>query len=368
MRCRLVALALVLVLAAGCAPSRLTFDPNPTRAEVSASEVEAGGGLYPFPGPAGRWGYMDATGRVVLEPAYDSAEPFSEGRAVVRVGEGYGYVDPTGDLVVPAQFSSAEAYVQGRALVTEGPEDRRRYGFIDPAGAVVVPLILPLAYSYSEGRALVRFRDRDLTWVERIFGSLRDESLGFIDLDGEVVFFVPGESASFSEGLAPFSDPTFLSSGRWGYVGPDGSVAIPATFRRGAFRFSDGRARVAQGGEIGFIDPSGQLVTDETYDVAQPFSEGRAAVLVGDRWGYLDVSGALAIEPRFRQAGSFSEGLAAVEVEGQWGYIDPAGEVVIEPTFRAAQAFRGALAYVTDATGSHYIDREGRTVSPLISN
>ena len=366
MTCRLAGLVLGLALLSGCARSRLTFEPTPSRAVVGASEVAAGDALYPFSTPAGRWGYMDATGRVVLEPAYDSAEPFSEGRAVVRVGDAYGYIDPAGDLVVPAQFASAAPFSQARALVTEGPEGHARYGFIDPSGAVVVPLILPLAYSYSEGRALVRFRDRNLTWFERIFGAWRDESLGFIDLDGEVVFYLPGESASFSEGLAPFSEPAVLTSGRWGYVRPDGSVAIPPTFRGTAFRFSDGRARVAQGGEITYIDATGQRAFEDTYEVALPFSEGRAAVLVGDRWGYLDETGRLVIPARFTQAGPFADGLAAVQLDGRWGYIGTNGAFVIEPAFRSAQGFRGPLAYVTDETGPHYIDRDGRPVRPDI--
>ncbi len=361
---RAVGLILGLALATGCSSSRLTFEPVPSRADVTASEVEAGLALYPFPTPAGRWGYMDAAGQVALVPAFDAAQPFSEGRAPVRIGDAYGYIDPSGDLVVPAQFSSAAPFSDGRALVTEGPMSRPRYGFIDPAGGVVVPLILPLAYSYSEGRALVRFRDRDLTWLERVFGVWRNESLGFIDRAGNVVFYLPGEAASFAEGLAPFSEPVFLRRGRWGYVRPDGSVAIPATFRGTAFRFSDGRARVTRDGRVGFIDPTGDRAFEAAFDVANAFSEGRAAVRVDDRWGYVDEGGALVIPARFTQAGSFSGGLAAVEVDGRWGYIAPDGTVVIEPTYREAQAFRGPLAYVTDETGPHYIDREGRPVRP----
>lgn len=363
MRYRLAALALGLVVA-GCGPSRLVLDPTPSAVTVAVSEVEAGDGLYPFVSRAGRWGYMDSVGQVVLAPAYDSADPFSEGRAAVRVGEAYGYIDPDGQLVVPARFASAAAYSQGRALVTEGPLEDRRFGFIDPEGSVVIPLVMALAYSYSEGLALVRFRERRLTLVERVLGAREDRLLSFVDRDGRVVFTVPGEAASFSEGLAPFSEPTIFDSGKWGYVRSDGSVAIPAAFGRAAFRFSDGRARVVSGGDVGFIDTSGQVVFGQTYDVAHAFSEGRAAVQVGDRWGYLDPSGALVIEPRFERAGAFSGGLAAVQQGGRWGFVGPDGQLAIEPAYTAAQAFRGALALVTDGSGTYYIDRQGQAVRP----
>lgn len=361
---RLAGLVLALAVLAGCAPSRVTFEPTPSRAEVSAAEVAAGDRLYPFPTPLGMWGYMDVTGRVIVEPAFASAEPFEEGRAAVRLGDAYGYIDPSGEVVVPARFTSAAPYAEGRALVSEGPSGRPRYGFIDPSGAEVVPVVLPLAYSYSEGRALVRLQNRDLTWVERLLGLWRGESMGFLDLDGDVVFYLGGEAASFSEGLAPFSEPRFFARDRWGYVSPDGSVAVPATIYGTAFRHTEGLARVVRGDAIGFVDADGEPAFGQVFELAQPFSEGLAAVQIGGLWGYADTTGAFAIAPQFDQAGTFSEGLAAVEKAGRWGYVGPDGTYVIEPVFRSAQSFRGPLASVSDESGPHYIDRSGRPVRP----
>ena len=361
-------LLLVATLVAGCARSRPAFEPVAGGvAEVSAADRAAGEALYPFQGPTRQWGYMDVGGRVAVTPSFDAAAPFIEGRAKVRVGDAYGFIDPTGVLVVPARFTSAEAFSHGRALVTEGEDTSMRYGFVDAAGTVVVPLVLPLARSYREGLALVRFRDLNLTWFERIFKPSGSESTGFLGLDGEVVFDLPGEATSFSEGLAPFSEPSLLTPGRWGYVRPDGSVAIPPSFRGTAFRFSNGLARVTQDGAFGFVDSTGQAAFGETYELAHAFDEGRAAVRVDGRWGYIDTSGALRVAARFERAGPFSEGLAAVAVGGLWGFVDLEGEVVIDPSFTAAQAFSKGLAYVTDSAGSYYIDRSGQPVRPLLA-
>ncbi|MGP7959736.1 WG repeat-containing protein [Sanguibacter sp. A247] len=88
-----------------------------------------GDGLYenarPFDtsGPAavqigGLWGFVDASGAVVIEPAYEDARSFANGLAAVRTGGLWGYVSPAGDLVIPATFRDATRFsAKGTALV-----------------------------------------------------------------------------------------------------------------------------------------------------------------------------------------------------------------------------------------------------------
>lgn len=360
----LCTLALAALAASGCGSSAVTFRPVPSAVAVPAGEVARGDGLYPFRGPDGRWGYMEADGAVAIAPAFDAADVFSEGRAAVRVGPSYGYADPSGRLAVPAEYAEAAAFSQDRGLVAVGSGGGPRYGFVDPAGVVVVPAVLLQAYPYADGRALVRLRDKAPTPLERLFGA--SDALGFLDRDGALAFTVPGQASSFAEGLAPFSDPGAFTRGDWGYLQPDGSVAVELRSLRRAYGFSDGLARVVRGDEMGYVRPDGSPAFAATFEVGGPFSEGLAPVLVDRQWGYVDAGGALAIAPRFDQAGAFSGGLAAVEVGGRWGYVGPDGGFVIEPRFAAAQTFRGPLAAVTDATGTYYVDRAGQPVRPRL--
>ena len=62
---------------------------------------------------------MDAAGAVVVAPAFESADAFSEGRAAVRVGGAWGYTDPSGRLAVPARYGLGGA-------VLPGPRARRQ--------------------------------------------------------------------------------------------------------------------------------------------------------------------------------------------------------------------------------------------------
>ena len=73
-----------------------------------------------------KWGFINASGKVVIAPAYDGASQFSDGLAMVRIGNRHGYINHNGKLVIPAKFSSACSFSDGRALVVF-PNQRATY-------------------------------------------------------------------------------------------------------------------------------------------------------------------------------------------------------------------------------------------------
>ena len=46
-----------------------------------------------------KFGYIDKTGEVVIQPQFNLAWAFSEGLARVKVDKGYGYIDKTGKYI-----------------------------------------------------------------------------------------------------------------------------------------------------------------------------------------------------------------------------------------------------------------------------
>ncbi len=47
----------------------------------------------------GKYGYIDKTGKYVINPQFDYAGSFSEGLAVVEIGGKWGYIDKTGKFI-----------------------------------------------------------------------------------------------------------------------------------------------------------------------------------------------------------------------------------------------------------------------------
>ena len=63
----------------------------------------------------GKEGYIDATGRIVIKPQFQSVEYFSEGLAHVCIGNKSGFIDKTGRFVINPQFDNARGFSEGLA-------------------------------------------------------------------------------------------------------------------------------------------------------------------------------------------------------------------------------------------------------------
>ncbi len=72
-----------------------------------------------------KWGYIDRTGKVAIEPKFDEVWFFCEGLAPVQASGKWGYIDRTGKIVVEPRFDDAYNVEDGLAAVCI--EDRSGY-------------------------------------------------------------------------------------------------------------------------------------------------------------------------------------------------------------------------------------------------
>ncbi len=77
-----------------------------------------------------KFGFIDVTGRIVVEPQFDYAEHFSEGMAAVRVNGKIGFIDKTGKIAIQPQFDSWHSFKDGFALVGLCDLNDPRYGHL----------------------------------------------------------------------------------------------------------------------------------------------------------------------------------------------------------------------------------------------
>ena len=203
--------------------------------------------LKPFDEGVGMWGYKNSkTGKIVIEPAYYEAFPFSFGLGLVSNEKSkMGFINKNGKQVIPLIYNGALPFTEGLAAVNKGKgfDENNSFvtgywGFIDINGNEVIPFSFTEAKAFSQGLAAVGI----------------DEIWGFIDKSGNEV--IPKEyidAYSFSEGLALVRE----ENGKWGFIDKSGATVIPFKYDFGE-SFSKGKAKVEINGKSFYINKKGE--------------------------------------------------------------------------------------------------------------
>jgi WG containing repeat len=227
------------------------------------------------------WGYIDRTGKLVIELKYQFADDFSEGMAGVAVERKYGFINRAGEMVIAPRFRvregprhpnliiSAGRFSEGLACVNV--YETGMYGYINKKGEFVIPAKYTRAQEFSEG----------LAWVVEGGRSGVKPKVGWIDQSGRwAVTKVNGREFSthpdsfyytiaaldwrYSEGLVPFVVPVGQTDALWGYMDKRGEVVVkPEKFNR-LGPFIGGVAWVdlywIANEDYGYIDKKGRFI------------------------------------------------------------------------------------------------------------
>jgi hypothetical protein len=289
--------------------------------------------------------YMDRSGKILFK-IEGSGFAFSEGLAAAsrRIGReaDWGFLDRTGKFVIEPRFYAASSFSEGLAVATATPSPGTT-GFIDHSGSFVIPPRLSYASDFQGGLAAVIIDGP----CQIYNGGSCDAAeyrptqpnanyacrYAFIDKTGKPISDLRFEGAGdFAEGLAPVK-----MGGRWGYVDQSGRIVIDPRFAW-AGQFSEGLAGVFDGKNYGFIDRTGKLVIQPRFQSVSAFADQRALVMDvtekrGTSYRYIDHTGLPAFPGNFVFATSFMHGLAAASSDyrrgrGTVSWIDPSGKPV----------------------------------------
>lgn len=103
---------------------------------------------YNFPG---KYGYIDGSGKAIINAQFEATGYFSEGLAAVRKGKLWGYIDRTGSLLVDPQFDGVSPFSEGLAAVNKGG----KWGYIDKTGRMPINPQFDVAGDFVDGLAMV---------------------------------------------------------------------------------------------------------------------------------------------------------------------------------------------------------------------
>ncbi len=283
-------------------------------------------------------------------------------------GGGYGYISHDGVFVVEPQFDYAYAFKEGRARVFRGtlndwgtPKDGQ-YAFIDSAGDTVIPFIYEKAEDFKNGLAVVKMNGK----------------YGVIDTDGRTVidFRYDGISISRDRVLA------FTGSAKEGrsfdVFSAEGKTLFSLSCK--SLSYYDGCYGAYNEGKCALAAETGSLITDYVWDgIVAVGEEGILGFKSGEKYGYIDRNGQVLIPAQYDEVGLFADGKALVKKDGRYSLIDEAGNTLAE--YRAVYAnmnivngvfyaFDGTLTEsgFPDSGGYYLMSTEGEQLTPGYEN
>lgn len=311
-------------------------------------------------------GYVSPSGKMMIQPQFEHAWPFSDGLAFVwtyagrnsgqdkmPLGEEYkqysmfsnditGIIDSTGTYIVQPKmnFQMVRPFQDGIAYVRIDNEVR----IINKKGELI-----PFTdYRY----------DKQYKQILRVAKNKETGKASFVNAYSRIVYQGFDGCEEFSGNYAAVK-----LGGKTGYINRSGDLVIVPQFSEGG-PFINGYATVViisrdeENRDIkyyGLIDTLGNYVLAPKYLWMGDNSEG--IVVFNDvenggiKSGYIDLNGNVIVPPTYSRAYPFSEGLACVQLNGKYGYINKKGEMVIEPVFNWGRPFKSGVANVTNKDG-----------------
>lgn len=271
----------------------------------------------------GKYGYMDSTGKVCIQPVFASADHFSEGLAAVRKSGRYGYINIQGQFVIQPVFDYAEAFENGEAKVwLEGK------GFsIDKTGKRV-PLETKkqdrpdwdIDYALSE-QLDNEAKSLGYTEITPVYEGRR-----FAEENSQVWYLTDSNGKKISE--TPFEEVLGVDSGplQWEEIWADGLAFVET---------KDG---------FGAIDRDGNFkvpVREFKFGVAYVVRYGDYLLLAEDisvenayysyKYGFWNWKTNFLLEPKFyriQETDLLHGGLIGALEEKQWCYLTPQGKYI----------------------------------------
>ena len=189
------------------------------------------------------WGFVDKSGKQIINPQFDEVGDFHDGKCAVKNKEGkWGYIDKSGKIVINHQFNSVAAFHDGKAVVYLD----QKAGVIDQEGKYTINPQFGNAYA-----------DGDKFLINQ------DNKYGWCDNEGKFIINPQFDDAVF------FGDnklTSIKSSDKWGFIDQEGKIIINPQFDQ-AFQFIGDIALVKSGDKYGIIDKEGKYKVNPQFDI-----------------------------------------------------------------------------------------------------
>jgi len=259
----MVAAALLVLVGAATAwyfiSDRIT--PKPLTAAATVQPT-----LFATQDSAGKWGYIDSTGKTLIAYKYDYADAFIDGMALVDSAGKFGFISRNDQTVIPFRYDSVHNFAEGMAVARQNG----RWGAIDKSGNIVRPFLY--ASSSLTNQPVIK-----------------KEAPAPV----EMAVVTPKKPAKTEDDISYDNDPSVVAQieNKFGFYNHNSQRLVIPTIYDNVWKFTEGLAAVCIQGKWGYIDKTGRTVIPLQFDDAEQFHNGRARVVKEGRTFYIDRNG-----------------------------------------------------------------------------
>lgn len=309
----------------------------------------------------GAYGYIDENGTLVIEPKYDMAYPFKNGKALVSLLGKWMLIDMQG--VVLQKLDYSDVYQVSDKLLSF--KENNLFGFMDASGKIIHRAQFSSfdTQGFQEGKGFVK---KDFVIIKQ------QNKYGIMNFEGTIIATPQYDQInSFSDGMA-----VVKANGLHGCINRSGKLVVPVNYKYMGEKYREGLIKFSNGGASGgFLDVDGNIALEHKYRGFNDFSDGLVKVSNASYGsiGYMDKTGKLVVPMKFQHGEDFSEGLALVHKKnGDKVYIDKTGKEIFKIKtkflYHSGNKFSDGLAKVQISDyGYSFIDKTGTTVLTINS-
>jgi len=227
--------------------------------------------------------FINSKGEVAIDlSGYDSANPFSEGLAVVEKNGKFGYIDTTGKVVIPIKYLAASDFYSGEASV----ETVSDYLYINKLGETVES-----DYGYDNGET-----SEDSDYYVISTGYYGDSGVANRKTDKIVLKAEYSSVTDYGNGIFELMDDNY---------------------------------------NYGFFNANTGTIVTPAYEYITIYSDSGTVLVESEDslYGMLDFNGKVIVEPKYDYITEVVDGLYEVQKDYSYGIIDSEGQVLIIPEF-----------------------------------
>lgn len=274
-----------------------------------------------------KWGAIDSSGRIIIDPEYDSLAVSSGGFVLAGLAGKFGLFSAAGRLLIPVKYDFIRTPGETRLFTSARLGDSM--GFVDMTGKELTPFRYKHAWPLSDDFGYISIPPEE--------GS----KCGLINREGEEI-----AAPEYDRVWAVMPGVAMLDrGGKRSLVGRDGKRLTEYKIAGLAPGYSD-LAVVRIRGKYAFLNIERGELLQERYSRIVHLEAGIWGIKSGRKWGLADSSGKVIVRPVYDRISEFINGTAMVKSGGRWGYVDKSGKELLAPKYKLATPFGYGLAVV----------------------